>query len=594
MKKLITSIVAAALLALMSLGLCACGGANGTTPDNTPAQFTGITLADGTFTYDGTEHSLAVSGTLPSGTEVIYGNNGKTDAGVYTVTATLKKDGYEDKTLSATLTINKAQFEGITLTDKKFIYLNKEYSLEVEGTLPDGTEVTYKNNKQTAVGEYDVTATLTNPNYETRTLTAKLTIIAKTDIALGIINGLLDKPDPWAFLPEAFLPERMAYAQMPVGGMDGFAADVAVSQIAKRSIGKQFNVLYEGLCDAADTINKIDTVYAVGATIADAYQTFINNNPDNYAQFVGEAAGFKIKIVLDGAISTMLAGNSTVNIELENDAENETRTGRIQITNGIAVKYVATSDSLKLAVKASVAGVGNLKQIEFARNGNKVAGYLREFTGTETKNLKTTGVITSDAEKTVIMSDKRESDDMVINGYEEIYSSVTGELLGGEVRETIKIVDYDTLWLHLGDVSGINSVRVSDEQNGLNADSIYVNGSTELFKTKKVKPIPTSSRRFDIEMKEVWYVVAETTNGKTSYKSQKTLVPMLFVQKEQTDAFAADIKDTNGITATLPAAKIQTVTSNYETLKTLFDAAKTEVTYESINGFIGEKDEFFA
>ena len=151
------------------------------------------------------------------------------------------------------------------------------------------------------------------------------------------------------------------------------------------------------------------------------------------------------------------------------------------------------------------------------------------------------------------------------------------------------------LFRSLADVAGINSVRVTDEQNGLNADSVYVNGATETFKTKKVNPIiPTSSRRFDIEMKEVWYVVKETTDGKTSYKTHKTLVPMLFVQKEQTDTFADDLKSTNGITATLPAAEIQTVKTNFESLQALFDAAKQEVTYESIDSFIGEKDEFFA
>ncbi len=602
MKKLMAILTTALLLALASLTLIACGGGSVAPPDGLPdnglpKEFTGVTLADDEFTYDGTAHSLAVSGALPDGTTVVYDNNGKTDASVYTVTATLTKDGYTDKKLSATLTINKAQFpSGVVLNDKKFVYFDgKEYSLTVEGELPNGTTVTYVDNKHSAVGEYKVTATLVNPNYETKTLTATLTIIAKTDIALGIVNGLLDKPDPCAFLPEAFSHERMAYAQMPVGGVNGFATDTAASQIGKKSIGKQFHVLYEGLTDAAAVINKIDTVYAVGATIADAYQTFINNNPDNYAQFTGEVAGFKIKIILDDKTSTLLAGNGTVNIELSNDAQSETRTGRIQLTDGMAIKYAATANGLKFAVKTTVGGVSNLKQIDFTRNGDTVAGYLREFTGTETKNLKTTGVIASDAQKTIIMSDKRETDDMVINGYEEVYSSVTGELIGGEVKETIKVVDYDTLWLHLADVTGINSVRVTDEQNGLNADSVYVNGATETFKTKKVNPIiPTSSRMFDIKMKEVWYVVKETTDGKTSYKTHKTLVPMLFVQKEQTDAFADDLKSTNGITATLPAAEIQTVKTNFESLQALFDAAKQEVTYESIDSFIGEKHEFFA
>ncbi|MDE7463519.1 MAG: MBG domain-containing protein [Clostridiales bacterium] len=599
MKKILTCIISAMLFVLLAFGVCACGdddkgGSTGGTPDGTPQQFSGITFADKAYTYDGAPHSVTVSGNLPTGTQVSYQNNEKTDVGTYNATAVLSKDGYETKTLTATLTINKAEFKGVTLADKKFVYFGKVCSLEVEGELPDGTQVTYANNDKKEVGEYNVTATLTNPNYVTKTLSAKMTIVAKTEIALSIINALVEKPEPWSFLPDAFAPENMAYAQMPVSGLDGFATSVSVSQIAKRSIGKQFNVLYEGLCDAASTINKIDGVYNIAAAIAEAYQTFINNNPDDYATFEGEVGGFKIKIVLDGTKSTLLAGNSTVNIELGYDSNTQARTGRVQITGGVAVKYTATENYLKFAVKTTVAGVGNLKQIEFARDSGLVAGYFREFTGTESKNLKTTGVITSTAQTTIIMSNKRETEDMAITGYEEVYSSVTGEYIGGRVEETVKVVNYDTLWLHLADVQGFNSVRVEDKSNGLNLDSVYVNGQNTTFETKNVSLI-NPSRRFDIEMKEVWYVVAETADGKTEYKSVKTLIPMLFVQTEQTKDFAADVEKENSYMTNiaLPTAKIATVNADYDRLKDLFDGVKEEVTYADIDTYIGDKNEFF-
>ncbi|WP_268037091.1 MBG domain-containing protein, partial [Algoriphagus sp. PAP.12] len=41
----------------------------------TKATITGITFADGIFVFDGTEKSLAITGTLPSGTSVAYTNN---------------------------------------------------------------------------------------------------------------------------------------------------------------------------------------------------------------------------------------------------------------------------------------------------------------------------------------------------------------------------------------------------------------------------------------------------------------------------------------------------------------------------------------
>src|SRR5690606_34242370 len=49
----------------------------------TPATITGITLADGSFAYDGTAHALAIAGTLPDGVTVSYAGNGQTEAGEY-------------------------------------------------------------------------------------------------------------------------------------------------------------------------------------------------------------------------------------------------------------------------------------------------------------------------------------------------------------------------------------------------------------------------------------------------------------------------------------------------------------------------------
>jgi len=611
MKKKICIIIIS-IISVLCLAFCAvgCGGGSsgkgGTDgnggSENPPAQddqilqFEGVTLADLTVTYDGKSHSLAVSGDFPEDTTVTYNNNGKTNAGEYKVTATLDKEGYATKTLSAKLIINKAEFAGIELNDATYVHTDSVRSLAVSGELPEGTNVEYKNNGKKDVGEYKVTATLTNPNYNTKTLTAKLIIKSIPLIALDVINALLDKPDPWHFLPSALTPENMAYNQTPVGGLEGFASSVRVSQIEKKSIGKQFNVLYDGLTDAELAINKIDGLFTIGATIAEVYQTFINDNPDNYTMFVKEIGGFKIKIVLDGENSLLLAGNSTVSMELTYNGESGERTGRVQITDGITLKYTASENALKLAVKTTINDVGNIKQIEFVRKNDAVAGYLREFTGTEAKNLKTSGVISSNNSITVIMSDKRETEDMKITGYEEVYSSTTGEYLGGRVKETIKIVDYDTLWLHLSDVTGFESVRVADEKNELNIDSIFINGQNTVFKTKKVNPIiPTSSRRFDVEMKDVWYIVAQTVDGETKYKKIKTSIPMLFVQTEQTDDFPSDVTTANTYMSgvALPVDKINTVKTHYDAMAQTFESVKTEVMYADIQTYIGDKNAFF-
>ena len=71
-------------------------------------NFSDIKFENNFYTYDGTEKSLTVSGDLPDGAKVTYTNNNQINAGTYKVTAKVTCEEYNDLTLSATLTIEKA------------------------------------------------------------------------------------------------------------------------------------------------------------------------------------------------------------------------------------------------------------------------------------------------------------------------------------------------------------------------------------------------------------------------------------------------------------------------------------------------------
>uniref|UniRef100_UPI001CF83D1D FG-GAP-like repeat-containing protein n=1 Tax=Penaeicola halotolerans TaxID=2793196 RepID=UPI001CF83D1D len=146
----------------------------------TPATITGISFADASFTYDGTEKSLAITGALPTGTTVSYANNGRTDAGTQEVTATITGANYTTLVLTADLTITPATITGITFEDASFTYDGTEKSLAITGALPTGTSVSYANNGRTDVGTQEVTATITGSNYTTLVLTADLMITPAT------------------------------------------------------------------------------------------------------------------------------------------------------------------------------------------------------------------------------------------------------------------------------------------------------------------------------------------------------------------------------------------------------------------------------
>ncbi len=151
-------------------------------------NITGITFNSSTIVYDGQPHSIAITGTLPNGGSVTYTNNGPfTNAGVYQAKAVITAPNYNDLTLTATLTINKAQFTGVEFKDAEFEYDGNPHSIEITGALPSTATVTYSSdvsgvtNSATDIGEYNITATIKDNNFVTKTLTAKMTIKTEDD-----------------------------------------------------------------------------------------------------------------------------------------------------------------------------------------------------------------------------------------------------------------------------------------------------------------------------------------------------------------------------------------------------------------------------
>ncbi len=79
-------------------------------------DMSGITFEDNTVVYNGEAHTLAIGGTLPSGVTVTYDMSGKTESGVYTVTAKFSGD-YDNYNaiadMTATLTVKQATIENV-------------------------------------------------------------------------------------------------------------------------------------------------------------------------------------------------------------------------------------------------------------------------------------------------------------------------------------------------------------------------------------------------------------------------------------------------------------------------------------------------
>ena len=168
--------------------------------DPAKLDFTGVSFESATYTYDGNPHILAEVSGASENTAITYtGRQEYTDAGSYNATAKLVKDGYNDKTLSATLTINKATLTGYTYESKSIKYDGAEHinDIQLVGVLPQGTtktETVKNSNNETVtsaieVGVYTYTCVLTNKNYNTETLTATLTIkVQKKDMPVFVAS----------------------------------------------------------------------------------------------------------------------------------------------------------------------------------------------------------------------------------------------------------------------------------------------------------------------------------------------------------------------------------------------------------------------
>ncbi len=168
------------------------GGSQG---EPSKKDITGVTFESKTFTYDGQQHELTVSGDVPSDVTVTYTGNKGTDAGIYNAKATLSGEGYNSKELTATLTINKAEWDysAITFDGDIVEYDAKEHSLQIVGNVPSGITVTYLYDGEevsgvTAVGTHEVVAVMSGKNHVEHRLSATLKIISTEEMLYTIYH----------------------------------------------------------------------------------------------------------------------------------------------------------------------------------------------------------------------------------------------------------------------------------------------------------------------------------------------------------------------------------------------------------------------
>lgn len=149
------------------------------------AKLNNIEFEDKTVVYNGNPYTMEVQGNIPADVKVRYPNgNTFTNAGTYEITAICYGDNYETKELSATLTIEKAEFDmsNIKFEDATFVYDKNPKSISITGNLPEGVTVEYKigdkkTNSETNAGRYEVIASFVSKNANYKQISEKKAIL---------------------------------------------------------------------------------------------------------------------------------------------------------------------------------------------------------------------------------------------------------------------------------------------------------------------------------------------------------------------------------------------------------------------------------
>jgi len=145
------------------------------------APTSAITLAGGTFVYDGTAHPATVGNAagIPYTLTYAPGGSAPVNAGSYTATLTVTDPNHVPLSLTAGITITPSTNHGITLAGGTFVYDGAPHGATV--TNPNGVAyaLAYDSDDGNApvdAGDYTATLTITDPNYDGAPLTASIMI----------------------------------------------------------------------------------------------------------------------------------------------------------------------------------------------------------------------------------------------------------------------------------------------------------------------------------------------------------------------------------------------------------------------------------
>lgn len=420
------------------------------------------------------------------------------------------------------------------------------------------------------------------------------------------LEALLDgfEFNPYEYIPESMRAEYSNNLVTSDFVSPTFTDFVDVSQIKYGGFGEQWHMILDNIEQSKNFFNVLTVIESLTTSSVAAFNNYLDKNPSDTASYQFKESIYNVMIEFDGTIISYILeysgnlpifGEQKIQIAISYNIETSERSGRIQIGDANALKYIVKADSYSFGIR--YLGVRRAYFEISKDNNNHIKGSIFEYLSIDNvAEIASAAQFSTDGTYLSAVGNKAGAM-LAFKGYiNELYSLETGKLLGYEVRETLSSIQYDTLWFNLNDISGINQIKVVNEKNSENnnPDTIYVNNSDTAFVTKKYGGLGTKmlSRRYDIELRTQYYYYYDATNEK--YVEVKAEVPMFFVQEEKYGDLVSDVLAENkiNISVKMNSQVLQKIEDDYDKLIDQFILVKDTMTVEAILDFIGTAYQF--
>ena len=286
-------------------------------------------------------------------------------------------------------------------------------------------------------------------------------------------------------------------------------------------------------------------------------------------------------------LATFKEGGATV--ELFGNTADESYGAKINIASRGEFKFTVANHTLTVGMNARISADNANNSVSalltFVRNNGVVTGTLYEYISVLGKDVVGTSAMIEIGESYTTVIGTKGDFTVGFDGRNcEVYENSTGRLVGTEVRESSKLVSYDTYWFPIYMLSGIETIKKVDEKNDMNPDKVYINGQSDVLATKKA----FTSRKFDIEFKTMYFYVLNAETGE--YEEQSIEIPMLFVQAKYYENFEDDFNDANdylngNAKLNVKNADLAAVSRGYTVMLPVYDEIKGAITKEDIIEF---------